>query len=84
MSAVSSSPTEFIDLEPAAFVEAALRRGEGTLTDTGALLVTTGESQLAMAVRLLRDVCDAVFVLTILSPTDRLPHMVRSRSATTS
>ncbi len=43
MSEVSSSPTEYIDLEPAAFVEAALRRGEGTLTDTGALLVTTGK-----------------------------------------
>lgn len=34
---------EFIDLEPAQFIEHAIRRGEGALTDTGALLVTTGK-----------------------------------------
>ncbi|MEO0436735.1 MAG: phosphoenolpyruvate carboxykinase [Pseudomonadota bacterium] len=42
MSPTQSSPREFLDLTPAEFVEEALRRGEGSLTDTGALLVTTG------------------------------------------
>jgi phosphoenolpyruvate carboxykinase (ATP) len=44
MSASSSqSPREYIDLEPSQFIEESLRRGEASLTDTGALLVTTGE-----------------------------------------
>ena len=43
MSASTSTPREYIDLQPAEFVEQALLRGEGTLTDTGALLVTTGK-----------------------------------------
>lgn len=34
---------EFSDLAPANLVEESLKRGEGTLSDTGALLVTTGK-----------------------------------------
>ncbi|MDP5054829.1 MAG: phosphoenolpyruvate carboxykinase [Congregibacter sp.] len=43
MSASNSTPREYIDLQPADFIEEALRRGEGSLTNTGALLVTTGK-----------------------------------------
>ena len=39
----TESATEYVDLQPAQFVEEALKRGEGTLTNTGALLVTTGK-----------------------------------------
>lgn len=42
MSASTHTPRELVDLEPCEFVEQALLREEGTLTDTGALLVTTG------------------------------------------
>lgn len=42
MTADTQLGQEFVDLEPAQFVEESLKRGEGTLTDTGALLVTTG------------------------------------------
>ena len=38
-----SSAQEFVDLEPAQFIEHALKRGEGSLADTGALLVATGK-----------------------------------------
>jgi phosphoenolpyruvate carboxykinase (ATP) len=43
MSASTPTPREYVDLHPAEFIEEALRRGEGRLTDTGALLVTTGK-----------------------------------------
>ncbi|MEM6582360.1 MAG: phosphoenolpyruvate carboxykinase [Pseudomonadota bacterium] len=43
MSATNVSPREYIDLQPAQFIEEALRRKEGVLTDTGALRVVTGE-----------------------------------------
>ena len=36
------STGEYLDLEPAEFIEEALRRSEGILTDTGALRVRTG------------------------------------------
>ncbi|MCK9502616.1 MAG: phosphoenolpyruvate carboxykinase [Porticoccaceae bacterium] len=37
-----SAVTLYTDLSPAALIEQAILRGEGTLTDTGALLATTG------------------------------------------
>jgi phosphoenolpyruvate carboxykinase (ATP) len=42
MSATMHTPREYVDLQPAEFVQEALRRGECSLTDTGALRVTTG------------------------------------------
>jgi phosphoenolpyruvate carboxykinase (ATP) len=42
-SAPGAAPREYVDLQPAEFIEQALRRGEATLTDTGALRVTTGK-----------------------------------------
>lgn len=42
MSDTTPNPQEYVDLEPSQFVEESLRRGESSLTDTGALLVTTG------------------------------------------
>ena len=35
--------TEFTDLSPAKLIEESISRAEGRLTDTGALLVTTGK-----------------------------------------
>ena len=43
MTATNQNPQEFTDLAPSRLIEAALTRREGTLTDTGALLVTTGK-----------------------------------------
>lgn len=43
MTADNPTPQEHIDLAPSQLIEAALKRGEGTLSDTGALLVTTGK-----------------------------------------
>ena len=43
MTGDNETAQEFIDLEPAQFVEHAIRRGEGKLAATGALLVTTGK-----------------------------------------
>ncbi|MEJ2531116.1 MAG: phosphoenolpyruvate carboxykinase [Halioglobus sp.] len=37
------TPQEFIDLAPPQLIEESLKRGEGVLSDTGALLVTTGK-----------------------------------------
>ncbi len=42
MTAEFDSTTEYVDASPATLIEAALRRGEATLADTGALRVTTG------------------------------------------
>ncbi len=43
MNRENATAHEFVDLAPAQFIEHAIRRGEGTLADTGALLVTTGK-----------------------------------------
>ena len=34
---------EYVDLAPAQLIEESLKRGEGILSDSGALLVTTGK-----------------------------------------
>ena len=43
MTAKAQTPQEFTDLAPSLLIEQALARGEGSLTDTGALLITTGK-----------------------------------------
>lgn len=43
MSASQFAPREYVDLQPSEFVEEAIRRGEASLTDTGALRATTGK-----------------------------------------
>jgi phosphoenolpyruvate carboxykinase (ATP) len=43
MTATAPTALEYLDLAPSRLIEEALTRGEATLTDTGALLVTTGK-----------------------------------------
>lgn len=43
MTTTSPTAQEHVDLAPSQLIEEALKRGEGILTDTGALLVTTGK-----------------------------------------
>jgi phosphoenolpyruvate carboxykinase (ATP) len=43
MTASIQTPQEFTDLAPPQLIEESLKRGEGVLSDTGALLVTTGK-----------------------------------------
>ena len=43
MTADIQTAEQYIDLAPSRLIEESLKRGEGTLTDTGALLVTTGK-----------------------------------------
>jgi phosphoenolpyruvate carboxykinase (ATP) len=39
----ATAPQKFVDLKPATLIEMAIARGEGTLSDTGALRVETGK-----------------------------------------
>jgi len=43
MTADTQASQEFIDLAPSLLIEQAIMRKEGILSDTGALLVTTGK-----------------------------------------
>ena len=43
MTADIQTAQEYVDLAPSKLIEESLKRGEGILSDTGALLVTTGK-----------------------------------------